>query len=800
MDSQVNARILYEVIELVAANQEVSASLTDVSAYLLQQFAGQLAAVFLADQQRENLVLRLLVDRQGRRLPGGPLPRYPLQAQNLFTQTWISRIPAQGGNPFKQPPAGGEADLPAVLRQPECCWVFPLGDDSTSYGVLALFFPREAPLADGDSHLIAAVSRLLAIGIRNSELDDWAQKKIQRLQFLYDFNEAITSTMDRDRMLSIAIPACLQLLKTSAYVLRLADADSGRLRVERQSPELDAAEAGDPETARQAYRDRQPRLHADGRFPVYVCLPLLSQGKAIGTLEFFDPPGTIPRRQFNRQDLKLLMTIATQLGTALVRTTMYQRLAELNRENERRARRLTTINELENMLLAADDPDTLMKLILGAITSQRGFGFDRAMLFLLDRKRRRLCGRLAATKTDISFGRGDGWQGEEQTPAEYLEMIAGQLCQAAAATPDSLSRDLDNCRIPLQQPEQAIINDILERKKAVLIRVADPEAPRIPPPLSHLLTDQETIFLPLASKEETFGLLVVDNGISLAPIRQTEIPYLKMFVGAAALALDRALLNIQFDQALSMLHETQQKLEQSEKLAALGEMAAGIAHEIKNPLVSIGGFARRLYRQLPADSREKAYGQIIISEINRLEKIVKDVLTFSRGQAEPLEECDLNALVEEIADFFRKDLKQENIRLELQLAPELPPVECNRNQIKQVLINLIANSKQAIGSRPGGRIIVRSAREAGDQPRVRLEIEDNGGGINPELLHNIFNPFFTTKDDGTGLGLPISHKIVLNHQGSIKVKNKEAEGATFIIKLPVRQQKLQHITGSASEP
>ncbi len=794
MDSEDNVKVLYEVIDLVAADQEVNTGLTDIGAFLLRQFHGRLAAVFLNDQQRENLVLRLLIDREGRRLPLGRPRQYPVKEKNLFTRVWRSRIPGQGENPL-----AAAGDLPPELRQPATCRVFPLCDDNTSYGILVLFLPPAVPAgSEPDSRLTAAITRLLAIGIRNSELDEWAQKKIQRLQFLYDFNEAITSTMDRDRMLSIAIPACQRLLKTKSCVLRLRDPESGELRLELQKPET--AGGGDPETALQVCQHRQPQITSGGTFPVYLCLPLLSQGQAIGTLEFFDPPGTVPRRQFNRNDLKLLMTIATQLGTALVRTTMYQRLAELNRENERRAQRLTTINELENMLLAADDPDTLMKLILGAITSKRGFGFDRAMLFLLDRKQGLLCGRLAATKTDIPFGCGDGWSSDEQTPAEYLEMIAGQLCQAAAATPDSLSRDLRRCRIPLEQPEQRHIRDILSRKKAVLIEPNNPEAPAVPPPLSHLLTGQETIFLPLASKEETFGLLLVDNGISLAPIRPTEVPYLKMFVGAAALALDRALLNIQFDQALTMLHETQQKLEQSEKLAALGEMAAGIAHEIKNPLVSIGGFARRLYRQLPEDSREKTYGQIIISEINRLERIVKDVLTFSRESAELLEECDLNGLLEEICDFFRKDLKQENIGLELHLDPELPPVECNRNQIKQVLINLIANSKQAIADRPAGRITVRSAREASDQPMVRLEIEDNGGGIDPELLHNIFNPFFTTKDDGTGLGLPISHKIVLNHQGTIKVKNKEEEGATFIVKLPVRQQKLQNINSAESGP
>jgi hypothetical protein len=215
-------------------------------------------------------------------------------------------------------------------------------------------------------------------------------------------------------------------------------------------------------------------------------------------------------------------------------------------------------------------------------------------------------------------------------------------------------------------------------------------------------------------------------------------------------------------------------------------MAASLAHEIKNPLVSIGGFARRLQALLPENSREQQYGAIIIKEINRLERIVNDILGFARAPAAALDQCRLNDLAEEVVELFARDAWNQGIGLHLELEPGLPTVEGDPYQLRQVLINLTANAIQASHSTAGGQVTISTASDAG-AATVTLAVDDNAGGIPAEIMHNIFNPFFTTKDEGTGLGLPICHKIIMNHQGTIQVSNRPGGGARFEVTLPIRQ-------------
>ncbi len=226
------------------------------------------------------------------------------------------------------------------------------------------------------------------------------------------------------------------------------------------------------------------------------------------------------------------------------------------------------------------------------------------------------------------------------------------------------------------------------------------------------------------------------------------------------------------------LLEMQQKLVNSEKLLALGDMAATMAHEIRNPLLSIGGYAARLKRQLPPGSPGLDYLEQMGAEIGRIEKIMNGIIRFLKDNAVELKPDDMHAMMDEAMELFADELAVHSIRVDRRSGSGPLPVLADREQMKIAFDNLIANAIQSMEK--GGTLTLETSR-AGEFA-IAL-VSDTGGGIDPKYLGYIFNPFFTTKKHGTGLGLPIANSIIMRHKGTIEVRN-EGQGAAFIIKLP----------------
>lgn len=231
------------------------------------------------------------------------------------------------------------------------------------------------------------------------------------------------------------------------------------------------------------------------------------------------------------------------------------------------------------------------------------------------------------------------------------------------------------------------------------------------------------------------------------------------------------------------LERTRAQLVQSEKLAALGELVAGVAHELNNPLTSVIGYAQLLESgELGPEEAQRAVG-IVLQEADRARRIVQNLLTFARQRTHQRGPVDINAALEQTVALRRYELERAGVEFALDLCPDLPTIEGDLFQLQQVFLNLINNAAQAMaGSR--GRIEIRTALRDG---YVVIEVADTGPGIPPEHLHRIFDPFFTTKDvgQGTGLGLSISYGIVRDHGGQIYAENRPEGGARFTIELPV---------------
>jgi two-component system, NtrC family, sensor kinase len=229
--------------------------------------------------------------------------------------------------------------------------------------------------------------------------------------------------------------------------------------------------------------------------------------------------------------------------------------------------------------------------------------------------------------------------------------------------------------------------------------------------------------------------------------------------------------------------EMRARLAETERLAAVGELVAGVAHEVNNPLSTISAFAQLLLRDghLAPDQRESI--EVIQSETIRASQVLRDLLTFARRSESQRQMIDVTEIAERTIRLRGYEMTSGGITLETDFAPNLPPVYGDPRQLQQVVLNLVTNALQAMS--PGGGTLRVTTRRTGE--RVVIGVQDSGGGIASEVRERVFEPFFTTKSDGTGLGLSVSYGIVTAHGGSIEIADSSHRGTTFQVFLPVAE-------------
>lgn len=231
---------------------------------------------------------------------------------------------------------------------------------------------------------------------------------------------------------------------------------------------------------------------------------------------------------------------------------------------------------------------------------------------------------------------------------------------------------------------------------------------------------------------------------------------------------------------IERLHRTQ--MSRAEHLATLGELATGLAHEIRNPLAGIAGVVEIIGRDLPSTSPARAVVKDVRQEISQINRIVTDLLQTARPHPPEIRRSDLNTTLEHAVMLARQQALSKPIEIAFRKNESLPEVEHDSGQIHQVLLNLLLNSMQAIEG--SGKITVELERQA---ESAAIIVSDTGRGIPPEHLPNIFRPFFTTKGNGTGLGLSLARRIVEDHQGRIHVTSSPGQGTKFVVLLPLER-------------
>ncbi|MHC0038654.1 ATP-binding protein [Pseudoneobacillus sp. C159] len=226
--------------------------------------------------------------------------------------------------------------------------------------------------------------------------------------------------------------------------------------------------------------------------------------------------------------------------------------------------------------------------------------------------------------------------------------------------------------------------------------------------------------------------------------------------------------------------EMENRLKKSDTLNVVGELAAGIAHEIRNPMTALKGFIQLLQGEFNED--RSLYFQVILSELNRIDSIINEFLILAKPQVVKYSLADLTQIMKETVELLSAQAVLFNVQFEVYYESSLPFVYCEPNQLKKVFVNLIKNAIEVM--QQGGQIRIRIEKEG--EHSVHISIQDQGSGISAEKLKKLGEPFYTTKERGTGLGLMVSYKIIEEHSGRIEVESKEMVGTTFHIYVPVK--------------
>ena len=328
----------------------------------------------------------------------------------------------------------------------------------------------------------------------------------------------------------------------------------------------------------------------------------------------------------------------------------------------------------------------------------------------------------------------------------------------------------------LLRTETALVREEIEYDKA------DTEHLRL---LDTLKALESEVCIPLISKDRLVGFCYLGRRANHGMYSTEELALLKTLAQHAAIAIDNALL-------YEDLRRSQLLMRRTDRLRSLETMAGGFAHEIRNPLTSIKTFV-----QLAPERRDdvefmEQFSQVVCEDVERIERLVHEILDYARYMTPKLTQESLNDVVSSCLYFIEVKASSKAITIQKELASDLPYVKLDRQQIKQVLLNLFINAMEAIGGDQGGRLSVRTRKlvKPVNEPWVQIEVEDSGPGIDPQDLDHIFDPFYTTKHEsgereGTGLGLTIAHQIVQEHGGYVEVASEVGHGTRFMVNLPV---------------
>lgn len=419
----------------------------------------------------------------------------------------------------------------------------------------------------------------------------------------------------------------------------------------------------------------------------------------------------------------------------------------------------------------------LLYAILYGITSGAGIGFNRAVLFLLNKKRNALVGEMAVGPDSMEEAI-EIWNSVPSEGHEVINIIDG--FDKPGRKGQKLLEKVINTRFDLE--EDNLVTECFRNMEVVHVFDSRGDS-RVDNFLKEFLNVNEFVVVPLTAGDRAIGLVITDNKFTQLPIGDDHIKLLTIFAGQAALLIESHNSVSALKKEMERMSKRQEAIVESEKLAAIGRIAAHIAHEIRNPLVTMGGYATRIQMLIDDNNKEiKRAAEIILKETERLENFLFNVMDLTRPPELIKKLNDINRVISDTIELLKNVFLEKKIHIEENLDEEIPLLNSDFNQLKQAILNLLQNAIDA--TPPGGKIEVATKRNT---KNIIITVKDNGAGIADNDLEKLFEPFFTTKVTGVGLGLSIVNKIIKDHSGEIVVRNREKGGAEFKIKLPIEK-------------
>ena len=445
-------------------------------------------------------------------------------------------------------------------------------------------------------------------------------------------------------------------------------------------------------------------------------------------------------------------------------------------QHARKVEQIALLQKLSQAMQGTYEIDRLLHLILTCVTAGPGLGFNRAALLLVNDEGTLLEGRLGVGPASAEEA-SRIWR-ELSERAQTLDDLLALFDQSQDRVDSAMQYLSQQIRIPLTEVDQVPVRCLHEKRPFVVPNAS--ADPGVSPHLRSLVWAPQFVCVPLIARDVAIGAIVADNVFTGHPITKDEVEMLKTFASTAGLAISAARAYKRLEEQLNQLEEAQDRLVRSERLATVGRLAAHVAHEIRNPLATIGGFTRSMLRSSQDMRKISRNARIILEEVERLEQILANVMNFSKPGNPVLRDRSINEAVDAVCAFHENVFAERHILLHKSLDPKCPILRFDPDQIRQVLLNLCQN---AIDAMPEGGELTLMTRALEDQ--VEIVVADTGQGMTETVLDNLFQPFFTTKVGGTGLGLSVSQKIIHDHGGDISVRSKPAAGSSFTVTLPI---------------
>ena len=400
-------------------------------------------------------------------------------------------------------------------------------------------------------------------------------------------------------------------------------------------------------------------------------------------------------------------------------------------------------------LMETLDIQEILRLVLEGLTKH--IGFDRARLYLINEKK------------------------------NLLE------CKMAVGIDEDRIKGIT---LPLGPADSVVGRSIFE-KQPFIIQDASTD-PRVNPTLKEKFNLHSLLVIPLLVKEKALGAIAADFVDPSKNITKEALESVMVFAQQAGLAIHNAFMyqelktfSQQMEEKIQKttadLRKTEAQLIRSEKLAALGQLAAGIAHEIRNPLTSINILIHSLTENFPPEDSPREDLKVIEEEIDRINEILDRFLRFAKPAPPLLERTEVASIFEETLQLIRPRMEKQRVHVQKEFEG-LPIILMDREQIKQVALNLLLNAVQAM---PRGGTLMLRGQNSRDGQWIKISIQDSGIGIPDEDMNKLFDPFFSTREGGIGLGLSIAHRIIDQHHGKIEVESALGKGTLFTLWLPV---------------